>query len=136
MIDLGELTLCIILFAVFFHLPVLVSFYISPASSQSMPTSFVSTGVHTRVSWRHQHRHVDVLHSLRISRVIIDRCSHHFAVLDPTDALLSRELAVAWLGRLVAGLSPRRPGFVPWSVHVGFVADKEALTWTGFSLSS
>jgi hypothetical protein len=31
------------------------------------------------------------------------------------------------LRRLVAGLSPRRPGFNPGSVHVGFVVDKVAL---------
>jgi hypothetical protein len=37
------------------------------------------------------------------------------------------ELAVPWLRRLVAGLSPRRPGFDPASVHVGFVVDKVAL---------
>jgi hypothetical protein len=35
--------------------------------------------------------------------------------------------AVLWLRRLVAGLSPRRPGFDPGSVHVGFVVDKVAL---------
>jgi hypothetical protein len=29
--------------------------------------------------------------------------------------------------RFVAGLSPRRPGFDPGSVHVGFVVDKVAL---------
>jgi hypothetical protein len=32
--------------------------------------------------------------------------------------------AVPWLRQLVAGLSPRRPGFDPGSVHVGFVPDK------------
>jgi hypothetical protein len=35
--------------------------------------------------------------------------------------------AVPWVRRLVAGLSPRRPGFDPDSVHVGFVVDKIAL---------
>jgi hypothetical protein len=35
--------------------------------------------------------------------------------------------AVPWLRRLVAGLSPRKPGFDPGSVHVGFVVDKVAL---------
>jgi hypothetical protein len=35
--------------------------------------------------------------------------------------------AVPWLRRLVAGLSPRRPGFDPGSVHVGYVVDKVAL---------
>ena len=35
--------------------------------------------------------------------------------------------AVPWLRRLVAGLSPLRPGFDPGSVHVGFVVDKVAL---------
>jgi hypothetical protein len=34
---------------------------------------------------------------------------------------------VPWLGRLVADLSPLRPGFDPGSVHVGFVVDKVAL---------
>jgi hypothetical protein len=32
-----------------------------------------------------------------------------------------------WLRRLVAGLSPRRAGFTPLSVHVGFVLDIVAL---------
>ena len=35
--------------------------------------------------------------------------------------------AVPWLRRLVAGLSPRRPGFNPRSVLVGFVVNKMAL---------
>jgi hypothetical protein len=35
--------------------------------------------------------------------------------------------AVPWLRRLVAGISPRRPGFDTGSVHVGFVVDKVAL---------
>jgi hypothetical protein len=35
--------------------------------------------------------------------------------------------AVPWLGRLAAGLPPRRPGFDPGSVHVGFVVDKVTL---------
>jgi hypothetical protein len=35
--------------------------------------------------------------------------------------------AVPWLRSLVAGLSPRRPGFAPRSIHVGFVMDKVAL---------
>ena len=35
--------------------------------------------------------------------------------------------AVPWLRRLVAGLSPRRSGFDPDSVHVGFVVDKVTL---------
>jgi hypothetical protein len=32
-----------------------------------------------------------------------------------------------WLRQLVTGLSLRRPGFVPGSLHVGFVVDKVAL---------
>jgi hypothetical protein len=32
--------------------------------------------------------------------------------------------AVPWLRGLVAGLSPRRPGFNPGSVYAGFVVDK------------
>jgi hypothetical protein len=35
--------------------------------------------------------------------------------------------AVPWLRSLAAGLSPRRPGFAPGSIHVGFVVDKMAL---------
>jgi hypothetical protein len=35
--------------------------------------------------------------------------------------------AVPWLKRLVAGLTPRRPGFAPGLVHVEFVEDKMAL---------
>jgi hypothetical protein len=35
--------------------------------------------------------------------------------------------AMPWLRRLVAGLSPWRPGFDLGSVHVGFVVDKVAL---------
>jgi hypothetical protein len=35
--------------------------------------------------------------------------------------------AVSWLRRLVAGLSPRRPGFDTGSVHVGFVVHNVAL---------
>jgi hypothetical protein len=34
---------------------------------------------------------------------------------------------VPWLRSLVAGLSPRRPGFAPGSIHVGCVVDKVAL---------
>jgi hypothetical protein len=36
-------------------------------------------------------------------------------------------MTVPWLMRLVAGLSPRWPGFDPGSVHVGFVVDKVTL---------
>jgi hypothetical protein len=36
-------------------------------------------------------------------------------------------MAVPWLTRLVAGLSPRRPGFDPGSVRVRIVVDKLAL---------
>ena len=36
-------------------------------------------------------------------------------------------VAVPWLRRSVAGLSPWMPGFDPRSVHVGFVVDKVAL---------
>jgi hypothetical protein len=36
-------------------------------------------------------------------------------------------MAVPWLRQLVAGLSPRRPGLDPGSVHVGFVVDKVTL---------
>jgi hypothetical protein len=35
--------------------------------------------------------------------------------------------AVPWFRRLVAGLSLQIPGFVPGSVHVGFVVDRVVL---------
>jgi hypothetical protein len=35
--------------------------------------------------------------------------------------------AVPWIRSLVAGLSARRPGFAPRSIHVGFVVGKVAL---------
>jgi hypothetical protein len=41
--------------------------------------------------------------------------------------LLSLLLAVPWLRRLAAGLPPRRPGFDPGPVRVGFVVDKVVL---------
>jgi hypothetical protein len=34
------------------------------------------------------------------------------------------KVAMPWRGRLVAGLSPWRPGFDPWSVHVVLVVKK------------
>jgi hypothetical protein len=40
---------------------------------------------------------------------------------------LTHDMAVPWLRRLVAGLSPRRPGFDSESVHVEFVVDKVTL---------
>jgi hypothetical protein len=36
-------------------------------------------------------------------------------------------MAMQWLRRLVASLSPRRPRFTPGPLHVGFVVDKVAL---------
>jgi hypothetical protein len=36
-------------------------------------------------------------------------------------------VAVLWLRRIVTGLTPRRPGFDPGSVHVGFVVEIVAL---------
>jgi hypothetical protein len=42
---------------------------------------------------------------------------------------------VSWLRRLVAGLSPRRPGFDPGSVHVG-ICDGQSGTGTGFPRST
>jgi hypothetical protein len=45
----------------------------------------------------------------------------------PSKWLSVKEMAVPWLRRLVAGLSPLRPGFDPGSVHVGLVVDNVAL---------
>jgi hypothetical protein len=36
-------------------------------------------------------------------------------------------VAVPWLRSLVASRLPRRPGFAPGSIHVGFLVDKVAL---------
>jgi hypothetical protein len=43
---------------------------------------------------------------------------------------------VPWLRRLVAGVSPRRPGCNPRPVHVEFVVDKVALSVLLFPLIS
>ena len=48
-------------------------------------------------------------------------------LLQNLEVHLSAYKAVLWLRRLVAGLPPRRPGFDPGSVLVGFVVDKVAL---------
>jgi hypothetical protein len=45
-------------------------------------------------------------------------------------------MAVPWRRRLVAGISPRRPGFDPRSVHVKFVVDQVALGKVFFSSTS
>jgi hypothetical protein len=79
---------------------------------------------------------VDVLPSHTVSHLI-------FTALIITDiiGIFDGSKAVQWLRRLVAGLSPRRPGFDPGPVHVGFVVDKVALgqvfppKYFGFSLS-
>jgi hypothetical protein len=41
--------------------------------------------------------------------------------------VMVKRMVVPWLRSLVAGLSLRRPGFAPGSIHVGFVVDKVAL---------
>jgi hypothetical protein len=51
-----------------------------------------------------------------------------------TSALGGSKWLSSWLRRLVAGFSPRRPGFDPGSVRVGLVVDKVALY--GFSPST
>jgi hypothetical protein len=48
-------------------------------------------------------------------------CVMHFTFIT------TLQKAVPWLRQLVAGLSPRRPGFDHGSVHVRFVVDKVAL---------
>jgi hypothetical protein len=56
----------------------------------------------------------------------------------PTDIISESDLcskAVPWLRRLVAGLSPWRPGFDPGSVHVGFCGG-QCGTRTGFFWST
>jgi hypothetical protein len=45
----------------------------------------------------------------------------------PLKDIVQATEAMPWLRQLVAGLSPQRPGFVPESVHMGFVLDEVAL---------
>jgi hypothetical protein len=47
---------------------------------------------------------------------------HQKSLLDTTN--LINLYAIPWLRQLVASLSPQRPRFKPWSVHVGFVWTK------------
>jgi hypothetical protein len=55
--------------------------------------------------------------------------------LSPYVCLLSAVLqAVAWLKVLVAGLSSRRPGFDPLSVHVSYIVNE--VHWDRFSSST
>jgi hypothetical protein len=68
----------------------------------------------------HGHHRENIKSSLRIGRLIP-------GVSKFVPKLISGLWAVPWLRRLVAGLPPRRPGFDPRSVHVGFVVDKVAL---------
>jgi hypothetical protein len=49
--------------------------------------------------------------------------------------MVNRSLVVPWLNRVDAGLSPRRPGFDPGSLHVEFVVGQSG-TRTGFSPST
>jgi hypothetical protein len=39
-----------------------------------------------------------------------------------------QQKAMPWLKRSVAGLSPRRPGFALWSVHVGILVKSVTVT--------
>jgi hypothetical protein len=48
------------------------------------------------------------------------------SLLSNTDVINAKEF-MPWLRRLVAGVSPRRAGFDPKPVHVGFVVDKVAV---------
>jgi hypothetical protein len=66
--------------------------------------------------------------------------SAQFKAEPQNNHVLRYKQAVTLLRRLVADLSPRRPGFTPGSFHVGFVVDKVALgqvssDFLGFSLS-
>jgi hypothetical protein len=49
------------------------------------------------------------------------------SLLLPFAVTLKRFGVAPWVRQLVAGLTPRRPGFDHGLVHVGFVVDKEAL---------
>jgi hypothetical protein len=63
---------------------------------------------------------------LRICYKILMHTYHVKVVVNPIKSKIFYK-AVPWLRRLVACLPPRRPGFDPGSVHVGFVVDKVAL---------
>jgi hypothetical protein len=80
-----------------------------------------------------EHRHLHLCDNLRSLQI---HCSMFFFLL-LCGFLLTAEIkyvekAVPWLRSLVAGLSPRKSGFAPGSIHVGFVVDKVAL-WQFFS---
>jgi hypothetical protein len=81
-------------------------------------------------------------HSLETSRIGQSACVPSVTVRDTLIVDINYDLAVmlqagiiviccigavSWLRSLVTGLSPRRPGFTPGSIHVGFVVDKVAL---------
>jgi hypothetical protein len=71
----------------------------------------------------------NILHAGYILKILISVVGMLLASLSLSLSLslFTQIVAVPWLRRLVAGLSPRRPGFDPGSVHVGFVVDKVAL---------
>jgi hypothetical protein len=57
----------------------------------------------------------------------VERSAFHKRVQVEGNSNAVRYTNSSWLRRLVACLLPRRPGFDPGSVHVGFVVDKVAL---------
>jgi hypothetical protein len=77
-----------------------------------------------------EHRTISIYQHFRLRRldhqVISKRRALSHAAHYPTRDLNCTARAVPWLRRLAAGLPPRRPGFDPGSVHVGFVVDKVA----------
>jgi hypothetical protein len=58
------------------------------------------------------------------SRIATEQCHQ---VFEDSVSYKVMQRAVPWLRRLAAGLPPRRPGFDPGAVHVGFVVDKVTL---------
>jgi hypothetical protein len=94
----------------------------------------LNVGIYLRRYYRvDQHRYLhrrENLKSHHLTTLLCDLTIQLFNSLNPTNYLPVSTVplqAVPLLRRLVVGLSPRRPGFTPMSVHVAFVVDKVAL---------
>jgi hypothetical protein len=83
--------------------------------------------VWTRVNWlRMWSTGKDPLDPIWNSK-FLDELSNSRTLLHGVSEWFTVVMSLPWLRRLVASLSPQRPGFMHRSDHVGFVVDKVAL---------